>query len=435
MKYTKYILIGLILLILLVLLVITIIPKNNIINSMLSNNCCIPDNEDACWGGKGSSWNSDTCGKFPGCSNSITDNCCSKKYSYRIDQRDNKMKNMCDSNPTPSTNYILYKNWKGNDFRPKGDWDYYNHYRQRYTCGTDKNLTNDKTGSYCWYGSYDELLSVNDKNNFVIKCGGLDPDNNNLIKSIRINTVEKYNSGLFIAKIDNIPEGNGIWPSWWLTAVEPDGSHWACGGEIDIIEIVNSIKDDENSSHNTTTLHTSNRLDAPPCVLNPGTSNEIKCNKSSGGTGCGCSGASKCPDIGCGIKSKIPNSVGYGYNISNRGSIYACELTPNGKVNVWFFQSSNSDDKKIIQQIDENTIDISTWSSNLVADFTACPGQFKDLHMIFNIAICGSWAGNVFKGSTGSGCSACNKYMDDNSSNVPILPGAYWEIDYVKIFK
>tara|TARA_Y100000389_G_scaffold74611_1_gene71197 strand:- start:2680 stop:3900 length:1221 start_codon:yes stop_codon:yes gene_type:complete len=406
---------------------------------MLSNNCCIPDNEDACWGGKGSSWNSDTCGKFPGCSNSIADNCCSKKSSYKKDTRDGKMKNICESiSPIPSTNYTIYKDWSGNDFIPKGDWDYYGKDTKRYTCGKDEKLTNDKTGSYCWYGSYDELLSVNDKNNFVIKCGGRDPDNNNLIKSIRINTVETYNSGLFIAKIDNIPEGNGIWPSWWLTAVEPKKSHWSCGGEIDIIEIVNSIKDDENSSHNISTLHTSNRPDAQPCILNPGTSNEIKCNNSTGdSTGCGCPGASdtRCPDIGCGIKSKISNSVGYGYNISNRGSIYACELTSDGKVNVWFFQSSNLDDKKIIQQIDENTIDISTWSSNLVADFTACPGQFKNLHMIFNIAICGSWAGRVFKGSTGSGCEQCNKYMDNNSSNVPILPGAYWEIDYVKIFK
>jgi hypothetical protein len=324
-----------------------------------------------------------------------------------------------------NSQYKIYKNWYGKDIQPTkdNDWNYYRHTKKRNICGSNKK-TNDKTGSYVWYGNYPELFQK-ENNKLRINTGGFDPQNQNLIKSIRINTEETYNSGLFIAKIDHIPEGNGVWPSFWLTSVETGENVWACGGEIDIIEGVNSI--DAKSSINVSTLHTSDK-NGKTCM-----NGKTPCNSSSRPdlTGCGCNGESSCPDIGCPIISKIKDSFGHGYNANNPGSIYACELTDDGEVNIWFFRKGHDD--STIKDIDNGIINISNWNTK-VAQFEKCKGQFEDLHLVFNTAICGYWAGNTYpKDHSKSPCEKCVSDMSSTNNNP--LENAYWLIDYVKVYK
>ena len=113
--------------------------------------------------------------------------------------------------------------------------------------------TSDPTAGYVNYGPWDELIEVNNEGKFIVKAGNKNKSGGPR-KMIRMYSRKLYNDGLFVIKADHIPEGNGVWPAFWLTSKD---KNWACGGEIDIIEGVNSI--DTSSSYNTSTLHTNDK--------------------------------------------------------------------------------------------------------------------------------------------------------------------------------
>jgi hypothetical protein len=277
---------------------------------------------------------------------------------------------------------------------------------------------------------------------------------NDIRRSIRINTTDTFNEGLFIARIQHIPQGMGVWPAFWLTGASLRGSgRWACEGEIDIIEGVNSIN--YRTSFITTSLHTSNvngnacdqsgtvgqTIGKPNEEGNPITNNGV-CNFGrDGGVAhqdfkCGCSGTEQCPYSGCGVKSKYPASFGFGFN-KNGGGVYACELTKDGYITVWFFPNGD-----IPCDIESNTPDPSSWDDYIAVKFSkACPGHFKDMHLIFNTTLCGDWSGSAFDDGTGlkqlQGSSYdpsanCKAIIQDPNNK---MSDAHWLINYVKIFQ
>jgi len=65
--------------------------------------------------------------------------------------------------------------------------------------------------------------------------------------SVRIESKQGYDHGLFIFDIIHTPFGCATWPALWLT----DGYNWPNNGEIDILETTN-----EGSHGNEVTLHT-----------------------------------------------------------------------------------------------------------------------------------------------------------------------------------
>jgi hypothetical protein len=65
--------------------------------------------------------------------------------------------------------------------------------------------------------------------------------------SVRVESKNTYNSGLFVFDIIHTPYGCGTWPALWLT----DGANWPNNGEIDILESHN-----HGSHGNEMSLHT-----------------------------------------------------------------------------------------------------------------------------------------------------------------------------------
>ena len=67
--------------------------------------------------------------------------------------------------------------------------------------------------------------------------------------SVRIQSKQAYNSGLFILDLSHMPGGEcASWPAFWLLGYPAE---WPAAGEVDIIEGVN------NQIGNDMTLHTS----------------------------------------------------------------------------------------------------------------------------------------------------------------------------------
>jgi hypothetical protein len=213
----------------------------------------------------------------------------------------------------------------------------------------------------------------------------------------------------------------GVWPSFWLTSE----NNWACNGEIDIIEGVNSVKENPSSSKNHSTLHTNDRPDAKPCRQNPanvkGISNKGNCNApTNSDKSCGCDHKQVCPYSGCGVVLESTKSFGYGFN-QNGGGVYAMELTPEGSITIWFFEK-NSVPKDLVN----NKPNPSTWPTTNRTKFDPCPGQFSNLNFIVNTTLCGDWAGGSYPG----GINKCK-----NDIKTADLSKAYWSIEYIKVFK
>lgn len=310
------------------------------------------------------------------------------------------------ANPDPqSSQYSLKYDWVGTDLRPESNkgWVYYPNKA-------------DPTYGAVEYGAHPELMSDmgGGKLKISVSPNVIETTFGKGRKSIRINTSDLFDDGVFILKADHIPEGVGIWSSWWLNG---ENATWACHGEIDIIEGAGSIKPRPNDSINSTTLHTNTPPGMQPCMQTgvPGIDNP-NCSVGTGNS-CGCSGKEQCPDLGCGLRM-WENSFGEGFN-KNGGGVYACELTKSGLIRVWFFPAGSIPD-----DIENNNIQPNNWPKQHYLEFKPCPGQFKQMTMIINTTICGAWFGD-----DDGPCKALLKNPNFDVSN------AYWLIDYIKVFQ
>ena len=274
----------------------------------------------------------------------------------------------------------------------------------------------DPTHGHVKYDSWDDLVTVQ-AGKTVISAGGKSNGPRNMVRLV---SKKKYNSGLFVISADHMPEGLGVWPSFWLTAYEPDGTKWACNGEIDIIEGVNSV--DAASSRNASTLHTNDKKGVA-CRQDgvPGISQGGNCSSPGGSTdsGCGCDKGSLCPYAGCGVTLESAASFGKGFNDAG-GGVYACELTPEGAITVWFFPQGHAPADLVADDPDP-----SKWPATNRIAFKPCPGQFADLQMVLNTTLCGTWAGDKYP----AGRAKCESDIE-----VADLSKAYWSIDYIKVF-
>lgn len=283
------------------------------------------------------------------------------------------------------------------------------------------------------YGNHPELISMpqqSDGKTRVKISAGPQPTGDRNRKMIRMVSNKMYDNGLFVISANHMPEGNGVWPSFWLDS-GGGGKTWACDGEIDIIEGVNSINEDKESSRNVSTLHTSDKDGFPSCtqegIVDKDKSDYNKhfnpiCNKNDNGySGCGCNSKSLCPNVGCGVYSDSITSFGHGFN-NNGGGTYACELTSEGAITIWFFQAG-TEPKDLL----EDNPNPDSWPSTNRTKFKPCPGQFANLAMTLNTTLCGDWAGSdkTFKNPD----QTCTEYIKTAD-----LTNAYWSIEYIKVF-
>ncbi|KAF8448917.1 glycoside hydrolase family 16 protein [Boletus edulis BED1] len=225
--------------------------------------------------------------------------------------------------------------------------------------------------------------------------------------SVRITSNNVYSGGLFILDAVAMPVGCGTWPSFWTC-----GPNWPLAGEIDIVEGIN------NQKHNQMTLHS-------------GTSNPCTIDVPANGTFTGSVLNQKCysnqtADAGCSILDSDSSSFGYGFNEA-QGGVFAFLWDNSAGMSLWHFARAN-----IPADITNQSPTPANWGppagfwSSATCDIA---DNFYQHSMIFDITVCGGWAGGAY---SKSGCPGTCSQMVANASN---FADAQWVINYVAVYQ
>jgi len=326
--------------------------------------------------------------------------------------------------PIPTKPYLKYKTWTGIQMIDSGDF--------RYFTGLDP------TRGLVKYTNDQSLIKKYDDNSVDINVGSVPIDvqvdyggGNIQIKkgraAIRLESKEQFSKGLFIINVSSVPIGPAVWPSWWLLGE----GNWACKGEIDIIEYVNSDKrynGMKGNIYNAVTRHTTTPPGLQPCR----SANGWDCTAGNPDFICkNCSGGKvTCPTYGCGTTMTYP-SAGYAINEAG-GAVFACLLDSEGDTKVWSWLKNDPKLPSDFRNGIPNSLDPKEWDKQI--KFFACPGQFRDMYLVLNTTLCGDWAGNTFNLNNPSPGlpQECERYVA-NSDNKFI--DAKWNVNWMGVYQ
>lgn len=268
------------------------------------------------------------------------------------------------------------------------------------------------------------------------------------------NLNEKVKQILFVFK-GKLPSGMGIWPAWWLngsrqaewlytgedvvndemldkysgkgryyeTPSPVNCTDWPAAGEVDIIETING----DNLIHNT--IHTCPQMcdsewNGNGVIINCANGNETDPNA-------GCSGEPYEVDSPEGTFACYwqENSLKFYYwkpseDVRFEGGPLSKNPNPeiwnkrNLKNSVRFSDGGTGCDESIHQE----------WQCTSCECYNEC--NFVNLKMIFNITLCGKWAGRNFD-DTESSLNNCKSYIANDG--VKYIDDQYFRIEFVSV--
>ncbi|KAH9913969.1 glycoside hydrolase family 16 protein [Epithele typhae] len=290
-----------------------------------------------------------------------------------------------------STSYKLVKEYKGDTFF--NGWDFFTDSDP--THGLVNYVDGDAAKSLAYVQSDGTAVIAVDQSNNVAAGGKRN--------SIRISTKDSWARGLFIADIYAMPHGCSVWPAYWSLG---QGATWPDAGEIDIIENVNE------ATSNQITLHS-----GAGCTLDKATNALAKLVS----TTCASSNGN---NAGCAYSQTTNNTFGHGFNMQ-AGGVFAHTLESDS-ISVWYF-----DRDAIPSDISSGSPDPSSWGTP-TAFFpnTNCDIEkhFLNQSLIFDITICGDWAGSAFSATCSGTCS-------DAVADPANFAVAQWKIASVSIYQ
>ncbi|KAI0642242.1 glycoside hydrolase family 16 protein [Trametes meyenii] len=291
-----------------------------------------------------------------------------------------------------STSYKLVDRFEGKNFFD--GWDFF----------TDDDPTHGNV-NYVSRDAASKLAYVQDDNTVVIAVDDFSTvAQGGKRDSIRISSKKAYERGLFIADIYSMPHGCSVWPAYWSLG---SGKDWPNAGEIDIIEGVNE------NVQNQVTLHSGGG-----CVLDKA----AKALANVVGTTCASSNGN---NAGCAYVQNGNNSYGHEFNMG-AGGVYAHTLEADA-ISVWYFPRD-----QIPADITAQKPDPSSWGTpTALFPNTQCDimSHFLAQNLIFDITLCGDWAGPAYEGS---GCPGTCASQIANPSNFKL---AKWKIASVSVYQ
>ncbi|KAF8906247.1 glycoside hydrolase family 16 protein [Gymnopilus junonius] len=228
--------------------------------------------------------------------------------------------------------------------------------------------------------------------------------------TVRISSKKSYNSGLFIADFFSMPHGCSVWPAYWSV-----GPQWPAGGEIDVIEGVNT------QTTNQYTLHTSEGCDigaatqGKTLVANLATSNILN-------TQCA---SSDQDNRGCAFLDSDASTYGHGFNILS-GGVYA-HLWESTGIKVWRFSRDS-----IPADVTAKNPNPSSWgtpAANWPSTSCDIASHFFDHNLVIDTTLCGDFADSNY---AQSGCPGTCAQAVANATNFKF---AKWNINYVAVYE
>lgn len=215
--------------------------------------------------------------------------------------------------------------------------------------------------------------------------------------------------------LDHMPQGCATWPAWWLC-----GPNWPYGGEIDIIEGVNT------NTADATTLHTQQGCDMSGESVDLFTGHWGLGSNNQPSTNCWIDAPNQYTNEGCSIIGQT-GSYGKLFNAFG-GGVYVLEFTDQ-YIRAWMFGRD-----EIPKDLKNNQPQPNSWGLPY-AYFqlgSNCPSNFfSDLQIIINLTFCGDWAGATFSQQCPNrgDCNSFVKYQPQAFTE------AYWLINSIKVFQ
>jgi len=245
-------------------------------------------------------------------------------------------------------------------------------------------------------------------------------------RSVRIQSKEMFNRGLFVATLDHIPTGCGTWPAMWMFG--EDSQHiWPRWGEYDIIEGVHM------ADRSMTTLHTT-----PDCDEDKVASRQDFAGIwELGATGkaaddCNINADDQWHNQGCSQRGP-EHSMGPGFN-SQGGGTYAAEWDPEaGHIRTWFWPNGLEPADIAVQRPQP-----STWGKPFsyfsLKPRICSPDHFKNMRFTFDLTFCGDYGNPTFAASCPQAAEAmtCDDFVRTHPEN---LTEAYWSIRSLDVYQ
>ncbi|KAH9836567.1 endo-1,3(4)-beta-glucanase-like protein [Rhodofomes roseus] len=234
--------------------------------------------------------------------------------------------------------------------------------------------------------------------------------------SVRIKSNTAYDYHVVVIDVRHMPEGCATWPAFW----ETNDGNWPAGGEVDIVSVTPSMIEGVNSvSPNLVSLHVGSTCSMPSSRDESGTPQSNDCDVNTDG------------NSGCGVQNPTTNSFGPDFN-SAGGGWYTMERT-SSEVKVWFWSRTDGSVPSDVSS-GASTVNTDNWGTP-AAYFpnTSCDlsSVFSSNNIIFDITLCGDWAGQSSVYSS-AGCSGtCVDYVNANPGG---FSNAYWDVASVHVY-
>ncbi|PMB71164.1 Endo-1,3(4)-beta-glucanase [Beauveria bassiana] len=276
--------------------------------------------------------------------------------------------------------------------------------------------TRDLSNGYVRYQSQANAASQGlfavDKHTGVVRIG---VDHTNTLDvsdgrpSIRLESKEAYNQGLFVADFLHMPPSQcGVWPAFWAY-----GPNWPNSGEIDIIEGANTAHRNIISAHTTASCS----LGDDVLRMASGAAQTKDCNVGA-------------DNVGCGYVTPTSDTSSYGDTFNAvGGGIYAM-LWDDEYIKVWHFDRDTAP-----ADIAAKKPEPASWGKPAaVYGGKSCDveSHFRDMSIVLNINFCGDYGNAVWKSD---GCSAlaptCSEWV---AKNPAAFANAYWDVNYIDAY-
>ncbi|KAF8918887.1 glycoside hydrolase family 16 protein [Mucidula mucida] len=261
--------------------------------------------------------------------------------------------------------------------------------------------------------TYDMIKEYRDRDSLMIGRFTTTVDNTSTVafndkrSTVRIHSNQAYSVGsLWVADMHHVPYGCSVWPAWWSQA-----HNWPTGGEIDTFEGVNQVTMNQMALHTTSGCNQVNPTQSSTLVNSTNCDHDVDSN------------------AGCVVTN--PSTSSYGAQFAeNGGGVFVTEYADSG-ISIWFFPRANVPSSISSTANSLSTDDLGTPVANWPNGGCNIQDHFQAQTLIFDITLCGDFAGSpsVFAQTCSGSCY--NDYVVGNGSN---YANAYFDVDYVRVF-